>query len=325
MKWSKHTVKILFALCLPSSSYAWFAYDKAAYAGQSGQWQQAMQCMKDVINQNPHDPHALYDAGVAAYRNKDFVQAQAYFNQASVACAADNPQLQERAHFNEGNTLAQLQHYQDAIDSYEKVLTLNADNQQAQENIALLKKLLAQQQEQEKNKDQQKNEDQKNNSDQQEQKDNQDNQQQEQRDQQDPQDQQGNQDNQQQENQDNAQESADNQPGDEEDQDRDGKKPSPAQQQQDQQQKREKEQQQQSRKEQQEQSAPQRAQQQSKESSGKDVQSGTQEHAPQEVSAWLDAILSERDKQDEAVNKALIKMQTARQPQGSPNAAAHNW
>lgn len=313
MKWSKHSVKIFVALCLPSLSYAWFAYDKAAYAGQSGQWQQAMQCMKNVINQNPSDPYALYDAGVAAYRNKEFAQALAYFHQASVACIADNPPLQERALFNEGNTLAQLQRYQEAIASYEKALTLNANNQQAQENIALLKKLLEQQQ------DQQKNKDQKNNSNQHEQKDDQDNQQQKQRDQQEQQD------NQQQESQDNAQEAANNQLGDEEDEDHDGDEPSPAEQQQDQQQQREEEKQQQSRKELQGQSSASQRAQQSTEISGNDTQSSKQEHAPREVSAWLDTILSEREKQDEAVNKALIKMQTAGQPQGAHNAAAHNW
>ena len=318
MKWSKHIIKIIVAFSIPSPLYAWFSYDKAAHAGQSGQWQQAMQCMKNVINQNPNDPRALYDAGVAAYRNKEFVQAQAYFHQASVvSCSADNLKLQERSHFNEGNALAQLQRYQDAIDSYEKVLALNADNQQAQENIALLKKLLEQQQEQEKNKDQQKNQQQKNNSDQHKQKDEQNNQQQEQH----------QQDNQQQEDQDNAPASADNESDDGEDEDRDGDhEPAPAQEQQEQQQEHEKEEQQpQSRTEQPGQSAPQRAQQQSKESSGIDAQSGKQEHAPQQVSAWLDTILSEREKQDEAVNKALIKMQTAQQPQGSHNAAAHNW
>jgi len=317
MIWSHRTFKIFIVLCISSSSHAWFSYDKAAYAAQSEQWLQAMQSMKEVVNNNPNDPQVLYDAGVAAYRNKDFTQAQAYFHQASVACNADTLPLQEHAYFNEGNALAHLQRYQEAITSYEKALTCNADNQQAQENSALLKKLLEQKQQEEKNKDQQKN----NDNNQQDQDDNQDSpQQQKERDKQDQHD------NQQQENQDQSSDSPENESDNKRDENHHNNEQSPPQQQQqDQQRQRKQEQQKQSQEAPQGQSPQHQAQQSCAGNATSDVQSDKQEHAPHEVSAWLDAVLSEREKQDEAVNKALIKMQTAQQPQGSHNATAHNW
>lgn len=138
------------ALCVASWSCAIFEHDRGVYAGQQQSWPVSVEWMKKAVANNPHDPSVLYDAGVASYRVGEYAPAQAYFEQAA-ALATTMPEMQERAFFNVGNAYAHTARYQDAVDAYQKALELNPENKQAQENLALIQKLLEQKNQEQKN------------------------------------------------------------------------------------------------------------------------------------------------------------------------------
>ncbi|GAA5138917.1 vWA domain-containing protein [Thalassotalea piscium] len=65
--------------------------------------------------------------------------------------------------YNQGNTHAKLQQFEQAIDAYNKVLAQQPNNEDAKANKALIEQLMKQQEQQEKNQDQQDNDDQEGN------------------------------------------------------------------------------------------------------------------------------------------------------------------
>ncbi|MDF1645628.1 MAG: tetratricopeptide repeat protein [Legionellaceae bacterium] len=69
---------------------------------------------------------------VAAYRGKNYKAASKEFKSLN----------NELGFYNQGNALAYLGQYKEAIQSYEKALKINPDNKDAQHNRDLLKKLL---------------------------------------------------------------------------------------------------------------------------------------------------------------------------------------
>ncbi|WP_196215127.1 vWA domain-containing protein [Piscirickettsia salmonis] len=87
--------------------------------------------------------------GYAYYRDKKYKQALASFRKENSALS----------YYNQGNTLAQLGHYQQAITSYQKALEQDPNNQDAKFNKKLLEKLLKQKSQQDQNKNQDKNQD----------------------------------------------------------------------------------------------------------------------------------------------------------------------
>jgi Ca-activated chloride channel family protein len=129
------------------------AYGQAVQQAQQGNWQQAHTQLNQLVTNNPDRPDILYDSGVAAYRLKNFESAQAYFKQVTGNEKSTN-ELKERAHFNLGNAYAAAKQLQEAIDEYEKVLDINPDNQEAQDNLRIVKEML--EQEKQKQQDQQK-------------------------------------------------------------------------------------------------------------------------------------------------------------------------
>jgi Ca-activated chloride channel family protein len=91
--------------------------------------------------------------GVAYYRDKKYDQALEIFKQDKTA----------NGWYNQGNTLAQMQKYQEAIDAYTKALEIQKNFPDAEHNRELVKKL-KQQQEQQNKQDQKDQKDQKKNS-----------------------------------------------------------------------------------------------------------------------------------------------------------------
>ncbi|CAM2747372.1 tetratricopeptide repeat protein [Legionella worsleiensis] len=87
----------------------------------------------------------------AAYRSGDYERAAELFKELN----------NEQGYYNQGNALAHMGQYEQAVEAYNKALSLNPDNQDALHNRKLIEELLKKDKEQKQNKDQQ-NKDQQN-------------------------------------------------------------------------------------------------------------------------------------------------------------------
>lgn len=134
---------LFFLLLLISNSYAILEYDRAILETQKNNWPQAEQMLTQVIIENPEQPEALYDLGVASYKNNNFENALNYFNKAATHPKAKTT-LKEQAYFNAGNAHVQLKQLQQAINAYDSVLALKSDHQQALHNKEMVKKMMEQ-------------------------------------------------------------------------------------------------------------------------------------------------------------------------------------
>jgi Ca-activated chloride channel homolog len=90
-------------------------------------------------------------AAAAAYRAGDFQQASELYQSLK----------NEQGYYNQGNALAHMGKYEDALKAYDKTLAINATNQDAIYNRKLIEDLLKKENQKEQNKDQQ-NKDQQN-------------------------------------------------------------------------------------------------------------------------------------------------------------------
>lgn len=139
----------LFFFFLSHSIYPLFQHDRAVVATQRGDLLHAEQLMNQVVVDKPHDAQTLYDAGVVAYKQGKYQQAQAYFtNAAKQSGSARHQVLLEKALFNQGNSNVKLNNLQQALTDYESVLKLNAQNEKARHNLEIVKKMLEEQQRQ---------------------------------------------------------------------------------------------------------------------------------------------------------------------------------
>lgn len=162
--------RYLFIICIPNFLNGVFDYDRAVHAAQKGQWALAGDQFKALVTAYPDKPDLLYDAGIAAYNNEDYEQAEALFDSAAQLNEAPR-KLKEQAYFNKANTQVKQKRLKEALSSYDQVLMLNPENQEAQHNASVVKQMLKQQEQQ---KNEQKQQDK--NRDQQDQKDKQQNQ-----------------------------------------------------------------------------------------------------------------------------------------------------
>jgi Ca-activated chloride channel family protein len=300
------------------TSYSIFDYDKAVHAGQQGKWDQASAQLQSLLIDKSDDPSLVYDLGVASYKMEDYDHAYSYFDVA--ASSSDAPTLlKERAHFNAGNAALKQKKIDEAISQYERALTLNAENERTQHNLAIAKKMKKQEEQekqQENNKqknNQQKDKDQKQNKDQQ--KNQQNNNQQ-------------NKDDQDKDGQDNDDQSGDNGDQKEENQKQDDQRNQKDKSKQDQEQNNEQQKKDDSRD--QSDQAKKEEQKQADKQKNKDVGNEKQDKQGEQQSAggnekngdkdsienvepWLANILKSREKDDAALNKKMIRATVEKQ------------
>jgi Ca-activated chloride channel family protein len=149
---SKNRVlKILFStLILVTSSQA-FAFSWQDLWATPDQQAQTLMKKEQFTNAQSLFQNKAWRAS-AAYRSKDYQQAATGFSELST----------ELGYYNQGNALAQLGKYAEAIAAYKKVLTSNPSNQDALYNLKLVESLLKKEQDKkpsDKEKSQQNNQD----------------------------------------------------------------------------------------------------------------------------------------------------------------------
>jgi Ca-activated chloride channel family protein len=118
--------------------------------------------VKDYLKiqaQDPANSRLNYNLGIGLYRLGAFDNAAFNFQQA--AEKSNSAVLKEKSLYNLGNSLFKKEDYETAIKAYEAALKIDSEDEDTKFNLALAKKKLEQQQNQDQNKDDQ-NKDQKN-------------------------------------------------------------------------------------------------------------------------------------------------------------------
>ena len=156
----KNILFLLGALCTGTLLIGdnFLSHSKAVSAGRSGDHAQAQKLLQKAIISSPHDAGLLFDAGVAEFKCGKHKSAAHYFEKAALYASDDL--LQQEGLFNAGNAFAHLKEYDNALQSYEKILAKNSAHERAKHNYELVKKLKEQeesQQDQQDNKQQDKN------------------------------------------------------------------------------------------------------------------------------------------------------------------------
>jgi Ca-activated chloride channel family protein len=141
------------AAVLAGAMVPWPAHGSASSAlreYQSGKYQEALKQYEEAIQKRGDDLRLHFNAGTAAYRDRQFDQAARYFDK---ALNSPDLNLQEPAYYNLGNTLFHLGQqnpdpqkriasWEDAVKQYESALKLNTNDADARFNQEYVKKLL---------------------------------------------------------------------------------------------------------------------------------------------------------------------------------------
>jgi len=160
---------LLLCFALPWTSPA--SNSGALREYQAGNFDKAQQEFERLLQKNQDDLRFQFNAGAAAYRNKQFNQAADHF---SKALNAPDLKLQEKAYYNRGNTFFHLgeaipepqkkiETWEKSVKDFEATTKLNPQDADAKHNLDLVKRLLEelkqqqqqQQQQQDQNKDDQ--------------------------------------------------------------------------------------------------------------------------------------------------------------------------
>jgi Ca-activated chloride channel family protein len=139
---------------------------------KAGQYEQALKEYERLLQKKADDPRLHFNAGAAAYRDRQFDEAAKQFN---ATLASPDLKLQGLAYYNEGNSLYHLgernsdpkkrtEAWEKAIQDYQSTMKLNPQDADAKFNYEFVKKKLEelkqQQQSQQNDKDQKQNQDQ---------------------------------------------------------------------------------------------------------------------------------------------------------------------
>ena len=133
---------------------------------QEKRYESALKIYRRLARENPDIPRLAYNAGASAYRAKDMEEAKKQFANASLS--PENLELQQKAYYNLGNTLfrtgetaanpeQKIAAWKQSIQSYQHAISLNETDQDAQENLDLVKRRLEELQQQQQNQEQQNN------------------------------------------------------------------------------------------------------------------------------------------------------------------------
>jgi tetratricopeptide (TPR) repeat protein len=128
---------------------------------------QSLKQYEDAVKKAPGNPTANYNLGNAQFRKNSYSDAASSYN-ASVEHTTDKT-MQERGLYNKGVALVKQQKLQESIDAWKNALKLDANDEDARENLQKALQQLKQQQQsqqQKEKKDQQDKKDQKDKKDQ---------------------------------------------------------------------------------------------------------------------------------------------------------------
>jgi tetratricopeptide (TPR) repeat protein len=129
---------LLLLFCSLSLSAVPFAYDTAVLRAKEGNWNAALDQLKNCVTTSPDDASIVYDTGVASFHVGDYTHAIAYFEQAVES--TQDPLLQEKSLVNLGTVYAKTGDFNKAIPPLERALVLNPLNESARNKLEEFKK-----------------------------------------------------------------------------------------------------------------------------------------------------------------------------------------
>ncbi len=138
--------------------------DEGNFPKAEGEYRQA-------IAKNPVDPTAKYNLANAYYNSEKYDEATLRYTEATKVTGASKTEKHKAFH-NQGNTYMEQKKYKEAVEAYKNALRNNPKDDETRYNLALAKKMLEQQQQQ--NDQNQDNKDQNQDQDQDQKQDNQD-------------------------------------------------------------------------------------------------------------------------------------------------------
>jgi Ca-activated chloride channel family protein len=144
------TQAALMAVILASAASATASPSSAFREYQAGKYDQALKDYEELLKRHAEDPRLHFNAGAAAYRNRQFEQAAKHFNE---AVAAPDLKLQAQAYYNRGNALYRLgdddpdqtkkmETWKRAVQDYQNTLKLEPADADAKFNLEFVKKKL---------------------------------------------------------------------------------------------------------------------------------------------------------------------------------------
>ncbi len=141
----------LSATILMGTTFSLFGAAPGIEAYKDGKFEEAYGQFQGTLQAHPQNPaidRLNFDAGTAAYKLKDYNKAMQSFSQALLS---KDIQLQEKTHYNLGNTLYEqgesektddkkLANWTNAIQHFDETIKIDPQNKQAQENREFVKR-----------------------------------------------------------------------------------------------------------------------------------------------------------------------------------------
>ena len=137
MKWYVFCWSLVL-LC--SVTHTYFEREKAAVCAHQEQWDAAHEQHVALLANGCLDDDLLYDTGVCSYKVGDFEHAISYFDHVTQSDGASDD-LKHDAHYNCGNAHAMLSDFKQAAQEYERALLYDPDDQEAKDNLEIVKKM----------------------------------------------------------------------------------------------------------------------------------------------------------------------------------------
>jgi Ca-activated chloride channel family protein len=150
----RKAVTLALVLALPGGLFASTA--KALREYKAGNYEDSLKEYERLVRKKPDDARLHYNAGTAAYGAQKYEEA---LGELHASLSTTDWQLQQKSYYNLGNTYYRAgeqepdaakkkDHWERAIKSYESALKLNAQDEDAKFNLALVKKKLEELQQQ---------------------------------------------------------------------------------------------------------------------------------------------------------------------------------
>ena len=127
-----------------------------AYKGQK--YSEASSFFNEALSENPASPEANYNMGSTLYRQKEWECTVEQYNN-FIQANQENPMKMSSAWHNIGNTMLQQKDLEKSKEAYKMALRMNPEDEEARYNLAVVQKMIQDQEEEEQQQDQEQEQD----------------------------------------------------------------------------------------------------------------------------------------------------------------------